>query len=229
MSKKEASLEESAVAAASRPLGQVIEERRATRSFESLTIPESELEAMLELATRAPSGYNLQPWRFVVVRDPANRQRLSRAALGQQKVAEASAVVVAFALRNSWSENAAEIFAMAAQRGARPRADLEKQRRDAIAFVETLPLAVWLNRHVMIAFTHLMLAAEAMGWDTAPMEGFDPAAVRTVLQLPPDAEVVALLAIGRHREPDVPNPGRLPLEKLVFSETFGQPWAQSSA
>ena len=33
--------------------------------------------------------------------------------------------------------------------------------------------AVWVDRHVMIAFTTMMWMAEVLGYDTAPMEGFD--------------------------------------------------------
>jgi nitroreductase len=69
-----------------------------------------------------------------------------------------------------------------------------------------------------------MLAAEAYGYDTAPMEGFVPDAVRSEFGIPEEAEVVALLAIGRAEEPDKPYTGRLALERVVYSERFGQPW-----
>src|SRR5207245_812602 len=42
----------------------------------------------------APSGYNLQPWRFIVVRDPDRKKELRAAAMGQPKVEEAGAVIV---------------------------------------------------------------------------------------------------------------------------------------
>jgi nitroreductase len=76
----------------------------------------------------------------------------------------------------------------------------------------------------MIAFTTMMLVAEAYGFDTAPMEGFDPESVKREFGIPNEAEVVALLAIGRMRDPDKPYPGRFPLSRIVFQERFGTPW-----
>jgi nitroreductase len=199
------------------------ENRRATRAFADEPIDEQQLESILETAGVAPSGYNLQPWRFVVVRDEKNRKNLARAAFGQKKIEEAPVVIVAFGRRKAWDEHIDQIFADAAAAGAISDSGLEDQKARAREFVSGLPIAVWLNRHVMIAFTHLMLAAEALGWETAPMEGFDPAKVVACLALPDDAEVVALLAVGR-RKGEAPFPGRLAVTKYVYSENHDTPW-----
>jgi nitroreductase len=207
-----------------KPLAEILWDRRAIRQFEPEPVPEEHLEKILALASQAPSGYNLQPWRFVVVREPAQRERLRRAAFDQPRVSEAPVVIVAFARREAWDEYADEIFLHAAEAGARRQGGLAKQKAEAMEFISTLPIAVWLNRHVMIAFTYLMLAAESLGWDTAPMEGFDAAAVRDVVGLPGDAEVVALLAIGRQRGARAPHPGRLPVNRIAFNGSYGRPW-----
>jgi nitroreductase len=47
------------------------EHRRSIRSFDAKPIPEGDLRELLRLAGRAPSAFNAQPWRFVVVQDPA--------------------------------------------------------------------------------------------------------------------------------------------------------------
>ena len=74
-----------------KPITQVLLDRRATPHFKHDPVPEEYLEAILSLAAQAPSGYNLQPWRFIVVRDAENRHRLQKAALNQSKVSEAPA------------------------------------------------------------------------------------------------------------------------------------------
>lgn len=198
----------------------LLRERRATTHFLPDPVPEEDVNRIFACALNAPSGFNLQPWRFVIVRDAAQRRRLRAAALDQAKVSEAPVVIVAFGRRDHWSEHADEIFQDAAQRGALKAENLGEQQKQAVGFISKLPPAVWLNRHVMIGFTCLMLAAEALGWDTAPMEGFDPARVADVLNLPNDAEVVALLAIGRHAPPDRAFPGRLAPERMVYMERF---------
>src|SRR6185437_9253686 len=74
---------------------EAIARRRATRHFDpTRPVPDTLLKQVLHLATLAPSGYNLQPWRFVVVRSERNRQRLKACAFGQPKVAEAPVVLI---------------------------------------------------------------------------------------------------------------------------------------
>src|SRR5437660_11422787 len=78
-----------------RLLSEVIEERRATPSFDGSPVADQDLERILDAGRKAPSGYNLQPWRFVVVRWPEMKKKLRAAAMGQAKVEEAGAVIVA--------------------------------------------------------------------------------------------------------------------------------------
>lgn len=207
-----------------KPFAKLMLERRATNHFEPGGIPEQYLNAILSLAAQAPSGYNLQPWRFIVVREPENRKRLQQAAFGQPKIGEAPVMVIALGLKEEWRRRAPEVFREGAERGAGRPENVEKYMQGALNFLDTQPMDVWVNRHTMIAFTAMMLAAEAYGFDTAPMEGFDAAAVKREFGLPDEAEVVALLAIGRAKPPDKPYTGRFGLDEIVFRETYGEPW-----
>jgi len=75
----------------------------------------------------------------------------------------------------------------------------------------------------MIAATTMMWMAEALGYDTGPMEGFDEEEVRTALGIPRHVRVLFLLAIGRLRGEDGKYPGRLSRARTVFAECYGQP------
>src|ERR1700729_193894 len=85
-----------------KPLSDAIDQRRATPSFDGSPIPDADLKKILEAGLKAPSGYNLQPWRFVVVRDPEQRRRLRAASYNQPKVEEASCVIVACGDADGW-------------------------------------------------------------------------------------------------------------------------------
>ena len=207
-----------------KPLTKVLLERRATSHFEPDEVPEEYLQAMLRLAAQAPSGYNLQPWRFIVVRGAENRKRLQGAAFGQPKIAEAPVVVIAIGMKEEWKQRADEVFQEGPKRGFGKPENTQKYMEGALGFLSTLPMNVWVNRHTMIAFTTLMLAAEAYGFDTAPMEGFDAAAVKKEFAIPEEAEVVALLAIGRAKPPDKPYGGRFELSRIVYAEKYGEAW-----
>jgi nitroreductase len=207
-----------------KPLTQVLLDRRATSHFEADEVPQEYLEAMLKFAAQAPSGYNLQPWRFIVVRGEANRKRLQAAAFSQPKIAEAPVVVIAIGMKEEWKQWADEVFQEGPKRGFGKPENTQKYQDGALGFLATLPMDVWVNRHTMIAFTTLMLVAESFGFDTAPMEGFDAAAVKREFSIPDEAEVVALLAIGKAKPPDKPYGGRFELSRIVYAERYGDPW-----
>jgi nitroreductase len=207
-----------------KPITDILLDRRATEHFKPDPVPDEYLNAILRFGAQAPSGYNFQPWRFIVVRETENRKRLMKAAFNQEKVGEAPVVIIALGMKEEYKRRAEEILADGARRGAGKIENVPKVRQQALEFLGMLPANMWVNRHVMIAFTTLMLVAEAYGFDTAPMEGFDAAAVKREFGVPEEAEVVALLAIGRGTLPDKPYTGRLPLRETFFSERFGAPW-----
>lgn len=207
-----------------------IKERRATPSFDGSPVPDEILSTIIQAGKEAPSGYNLQPWRFIVVRDTEQKRRLREAAMGQAKVEEAGAVIVCCGDLNAQKgESLAEIFADSAKHGFS-----EEQNQNVKKILErvfsqpagnTMGLApdyaVWVNRHVMIAFTTMMWMAEVLGYDTAPMEGFFEDKVKSVLDIPQDIRVVALLGIGKRKGPDKPYAGRRETKHICFAEKWG--------
>jgi nitroreductase len=81
-----------------RLLTEAIAERRATPAFDGSPVPDEVLSAILRAGLGAPSGYNLQPWRFVVVRSPEQKRRLREAAMGQAKVGLAGTAATLIAI-----------------------------------------------------------------------------------------------------------------------------------
>lgn len=216
-----------------RSLSQAIQDRRATPSFLPDPVPESDLKKILAAGLSAPSAYNLQPWRFVVVRDAEQRARLRQAAMKQPKVEEAPVVIVACADLEGWrTGDLDEIIRLAQQHGYGDEARYESMRRNIAKFFGSAPGAagglapdftVWANRHTMIAFTTMMWMAEVLGYDTAPMEGFYEDQVKATLGIPAHIRVVALLAIGHRKGDDKRFAGRFAMQRTVFAETWGNP------
>jgi nitroreductase len=213
-----------------KPLSEVIKERRATPHFDSTPIPEPDLKAILQAGLEAPSGYNMQPWRFIVVRDPEMRKRLRQAAIGQPKVEEAPVVIVACGDTRAWKEGDLELMLKLGNEHGFPESGNEGARQGVTTLLSgqggtaagiSQDINVWINRHVMIAFTSMMLMAEALGYDTAPMEGFWEDKVRQVLGIPEHVRVVALLAIGHSKGADKLYGGRFKMEHTVFAERWG--------
>jgi nitroreductase len=205
-------------------LSQAIPERRATPSFDGTPVPEADLKRILEAGLLAPSGYNLQPWRFVVVRSLEQRIRLRWAAYNQAKVEEAPVVIVACGDEDGWRNgDLDEVLRMAREAGLSENY-AEQARQNIPNYLCELPnFAAWLYKQVMLAFTTMLWTAETMGYDTAPMEGFEEEKVREVLKLPLSYHVVALLAIGRRCGTDKYYGGRFSMGRTVFDGEYRKP------
>ena len=167
----------------------------------------------------------------MVVRDPEQKKKLRAAAMGQPKVEEAGAVIVVCGDTQGWREDMHAMSKLALEHGYGTPAGLEQARKNIASFLGATPgaagglapdLGVWVNRHVTIAWTTMMWMAEALGYDTAPMEGFFEDKVKELLKIPASVRVVALLAIGRRKGEDKAYGGRFPMSRTVFGEEWGK-------
>jgi nitroreductase len=207
-----------------KPLSRAIEERRATPTFDGSPMPMEDLNRILDAGLSAPSAYNLQPWRFIVVRSAEKKRQLRSACFNQPKVGEASAVIVACGDADGWRKGDLDEMLRMGREGGMPENYAEQAKATIPNYLSNHPnLPMWLNRQVMIAFTHMMLMAEALGYDTAPMEGYEQEKVREVLKLPLSYSVVALLAIGHAKGAAKFDGGRFSMARMVFEEEYGKP------
>jgi nitroreductase len=186
--------------------------RRSIRQYDATPIPEADLRELLRLAGRAPSAYNVQPWRFIVVRDEALKAKLSEAAYGQQQVLRAPATIVLY----SDMESALERLPEATHPGmpAAAREALVASVRGTHANQSVEDRESWGHAQSYIALGYLLLLAESLGYATSPMLGFDPEKVKTLLGLPDHVRVPALVTIGYAAEEGFA-PHRLPADTLV--------------
>jgi nitroreductase len=201
-----------------------IRNRRSLKSYDPAPIDDATLRDLFTLVARTPSSFNLQHWRFVVVRDPARRAELCAASYGQPHVGAAPAVVVV-AAKLAAHEDAARA------NGHAPAPVLDK----LVPIIErTYAGDAQLMRDEAIrsaslAAMTLMLVAQAHGLATCPMIGFDPARVKTIARLDDGHIPVMLVTLGR------PGPGkpfptsRFPLAETVRLETLDGPGLGGSA
>jgi nitroreductase len=188
------------------------EQRRSIRAYEPGPIPREELEDVLNVVRLAPSAFNVQPWRFVVVETPELKDRLAAAAFNQRQVRSAPAVIVLYTDMEGAMQNLDAVVHPGMS---------EEQKEGVKATIRNIfggqsleEREAWAQGQGYIALGYLLLAAEARGFQTSPMTGFDPAAVRELLDLPANARIPALVAIGHGAEEGFP-PHRLPLESIL--------------
>jgi nitroreductase len=209
---------------AEKPLSAAIRERRSTPSYAPKPIDADDLRKILDAGLSAPSGYNTQPWRFVVVRDPEQRRQLRAASFNQARVEEAPVVIVACGDEaNLGTDVLDDMLLLAKEHGYGNERQHELVRKNFPNFLASVEKTVWLNRQVAIALTHMMLMAEALGYDTAMMEGFKETELKKLLNIPDTAHVVALLCVGTLQGPDKPFGGRFAMDRTVFDGRWGRP------
>ena len=204
-------------------LSRAIAERRASPSFDGSPMPDVDLLKILKAGLQAPSGYNLQPWRFIVVRSLEQKRRLRTACFNQAKVEEASVMIVACGDADGWRSGDLDEMLRLGRLGGMPENYAEQAKATIPNYLSNHPnIPLWLNRQVMLAYTHMLLMAEVLGYDTAPMEGFEHEKVNEVLKLPLSYTVVALLGIGHLKGPDKFNGERFNMARTVFAEEYGK-------
>jgi nitroreductase len=184
-----------------------LEWRYATKAFDTRKLPDATWAALEESLRLAPSSYGLQPWKFIVVNDPALRAKLRPVSWNQSQVTDASHLVV-FARRTEVTEaDVNEFFhQMVSERGA-DAAKLEPYRQMMIGGVvkgkDSAGQKEWAARQLYIALGQLMGAAAAMAIDTCALEGIDPDAYTEILGLKGTGyEVVVACAVGYRSSED---------------------------
>lgn len=188
------------------------EARRSIRKYEPTPIPREHLHEILRVTGLAPSPWNLQPWRFVIVEDAETKAKLQEAAYGQPQVGGAPAVIVMYSDMTDALNTVEETVhpGMAGPQGEKAAADI---RATFAAFSEA-DKAAWGNAESNIALGFLLLAAQAHGYSTSPMLGFKPDGVKALLNLPADSRLPALVAIGIGAEDGFPH-HRHDLERIA--------------
>jgi nitroreductase len=181
--------------------------RYATKKFDpARKIPAEDWRTLEQALILSPSSYGMQPWKFVVVTDPAVKERLVPLSWGQRQVADASHTVV-FAVRKGL--DAADIDRYLARIAEVRGVTVESQagfRKMLVGSVEAATrggfLDNWMTHQVYIALGQFMAAAAMLGIDTCPMEGIEPAKYDEVLGLPAQGYATVVACPAGYRAAD---------------------------
>jgi len=182
-----------------------IERRRSIRKYRPSSMPEEDLRRILESARLAPSAHNWQPWRFVVVRDPATIERLAAEGVPRNESFIANAASIVVALANP-------LLRPAAGPGARPESYWVRRSTD------------WFKMDTMIAIEHMILTSTSLGYGTCWIGTFEENKIKQMLGIPEELSTIALLAIGAPDEDPKPRP-RKDFKEVFCDEKYGIPLA----
>jgi len=180
-----------------------IETRRSIRTYTAEPIPAAALDELLRLTGLAPSAWNTQPWRFVVVQNKDMQAQLRAAAYDQPQVTGAPAVIVLYSDMEDVLAHAGETAHPGM--GEAGAAQQEQTLHGVFGSLTTEQRAQWANAQANIALGFLLIAARSLGYDTSPMLGFDPTRVKQLLNLPGHVHIAAMVPVGRAAESGYPH------------------------
>jgi nitroreductase len=199
---------------------QALEAIKARRSIKHYD-PEHRLSAeeekqLLSLAMLSPTAFNIQNWRFVVVKNPELRKEIRKVSWDQAQVTDASLLIVLCADLRAWERSPERYWKNAPQEvqdilipALTPYySGLEQVQRDEAM------------RSCGIAAQTLMIAAKAMGYDSCPMDGFDFDAVGKLINLPEDHVVSMFVVVGKGIKEAWPRPGQIEVDEAVVIDRF---------
>ncbi len=214
------------------PFYEAVESRRTVRDFLPDPVPQEVLDRCLDAALKAPSSSNLQPWEFVILKSEAAKRAGEQVCLDQTAAKRAPMLIAIVAHTDTWRRNRDLIMATFTKRGTlRKRQGTYYKKLIPLVYTNG-PLGVlgwWKNivgpvgslfrpvpnmmpRHDARVMVHkstalaaatFMLALRAEGYDSCPMEGFDPWRAKKLLNLPRGAEVCMFLAVGKRSDTGV--------------------------
>ena len=194
-----------------------IENRRAIKAFDpSHRMSDAEVQQLFELAKLSPTAFNIQNWRFVVLKDPELRQQVRAAAWNQAQVTDASLLVVLTADLKSWEKEPRRYWRNAAQ----PVQDFMVSALDGYYRGKDQVQRDEAMRSCGMAAQTLMLAAQEMGYESCPMDGFDFDAVGQLVNLPADHAIAMFVAIGKGTQAAHPRSGPVGLDEIVITDRF---------
>jgi len=204
---------------------EVVRQRRSMRRFAADPVKEEDLRLMLEAARLAPSAGNVQPWRFIVIRDIELKEKL-------KDVVEASFAGQVEAAEEKLKEKLERLhfyttfFAQApvviavATRPLPPEPPIVHSKKAKTFWGPHNSFRGYYNpglQSVGAAIAHLLLAATDLGyggcWATLPLD-FARQELEALLEIKSPWFLAALVAVGVPAEAPPPRP-RKPLEEIV--------------
>jgi nitroreductase len=205
---------------------QAIRARRSIKSFKSDSIPEPLLEELLSLMQDAPSSWNFQPTRVVMIRSKEQKEALAAAAWGQKQILEAPVTFVFAVSVRGWEKNMDEVLKTGVASGAWPQKFADWIRENAPGFQKALGEREreYAIKDAMIMATTLAIAAESKGYSNCYINGWDEAKVKQIIGAQEDKNIAIALVLPLGVPAAQPkHPGRLPASKTIFTDRLPSP------
>ncbi len=181
--------------------------RYATKQFEpNKPIPNDVWAALEDMLVLTPSSYGLQPWKFVIVTDPAVKEQLKPLSWNQSQITDCSHLVVFTIKKNLTAEDVDWFIESTATARNVSVESLATYRNmivsDTVYGPRSFNVNEWAARQAYIALGNFMTSAAVLGIDACPMEGIEPAGYDKVLSLQENGFATVVACAAGYRAAD---------------------------
>jgi len=173
----------------------IVSERYATKQFNGKKIPDDKVDELLDIIRHAPSSFNIQPWKVIVVSDDETKKELAPASWNQPQITSCSHLLV-FCANTDIVGNINLLEKKMSVDKPESVAGYVKMMRDFEKGMNDEKRLSWAQRQAYLALGNAVNGAKSLGFDSCPMEGFDPAQYSKILGLAKNIVPTALCPIG---------------------------------
>lgn len=166
----------------------IVKKRRSIRAFEDKQVPSDLINKIIDAARWAPSGLNLQPWRFIVVKDRKIKKQVTA------------------------------IYASARKKLGLYKQDTSFVENPALIFVLSDKKVPYATLSVFLAIENIVLAATALNLGSVVMTAIcaEENKLRKLLKVPSKYKIEALVPVGYSAEKPKPKP-RKSLKEIIIN------------
>ena len=188
-------------------LVEALQWRYDTKAFDAArTIPAALWSSLEQTLVLSPSSYGLQPWKFLVIDDPALRSELRPFSWNQSQITDASHLVVFLAKRTIDGADLDRLIEATSTIREQPIEQLAFYRsmmqKDLLDGPRSALIDQWSTNQLYIALGTFMTAAALLGIDTCPIEGFSPPDYDRLLGLDTSPYRSAVVCAAGYRSAD---------------------------
>jgi len=154
---------------------QMIQERRSVNYFDpTRKMDIAQVKKIIDLAVNAPSAYNLQPWRIIIIQSDEAKEKLWNLAYKQPKVKDAAVNLLIVGNKSGWDQNNPVWAEMLQSVGGNTEIVEGAQKGTAFTYGSSNERQIaFANANAGLLAMSIMYAAQSMGVDTHPMNGYD--------------------------------------------------------
>ena len=191
--------------------------RRSTKSFnQDYVISQKEIEKLIKLAMCAPSAFNLQHWRFLILDKKEIRESVQKLLLNQKSVTSASRFIILCADLDAWKTHPEHVWRYA------PENVISHVKNTLQEYYSKNPLYIRDDavKSCALAAQNLLLAATSLDYDSTLLSDYNHAKLSQIIELPQNYIITMCIAIGKKTRIAAPKTGDMDFDEVVYYNTF---------